>query len=70
MINDYNPYQYETPPLCGIDWLRQHKHDHTQAEIESLGMSVSVDGCKLPEINSSRGHQQARRNLQEIIKGD
>ena len=30
--------------LCGLKWYEKHKGDHTQEEIDSLGMVISVNG--------------------------
>ena len=51
-------------PLCGMDWLRQHLHDHTHAEIESLSIQVGIDGRTLPAVRAS----DTRGTIKNIVK--
>ncbi|KKN07839.1 hypothetical protein LCGC14_1062920 [marine sediment metagenome] len=38
-------YGQEIPePLCGREWLEKHQYQHSQAEIDALGIEVSVRG--------------------------
>lgn len=52
-------------PLCGMDWIRQHLHDHTHAEIEALRIELSLDGRCLAMVKSSttRGTVKSIVNL-------
>lgn len=43
-----------TELLCGQDWLRQHRNDHTQAEIDSLSIVISHNGKNLPPARTRR----------------
>jgi hypothetical protein len=31
------------PPICGMEWLEKHTDDHTQDEINNLGMELITD---------------------------
>jgi hypothetical protein len=33
-------------PLCGREWLDKHKYDHTQAEVDALGMEIITPAGK------------------------
>lgn len=45
-----------TQPICGEDWLRQHRLDYTQRDIGSLTIILSVDKRRLPAVsNKDRG---------------
>ncbi len=34
------------PPICGLDWLKEHEKDHTQQEIDSLEMVIITPTSK------------------------
>jgi hypothetical protein len=36
--------------LISEDWYKKHKKDHTREEIDQLGIEVSCDGRRYPEI--------------------
>jgi hypothetical protein len=52
-------------PIGGWEWLRQHLHDHTHAEMESLTIDVGTNGRMLPPLraNTKRG------TIKTIVKG-
>lgn len=33
-----------TEPLCGWEWLKKHREDHTQEEMAKLTIVTTVDG--------------------------
>lgn len=41
-------------PLCGQDWYREHRFDHTQAEIDSLSIVISHQGQNLPPVRQDK----------------
>jgi hypothetical protein len=43
MNNGYNDFHGQKPPLCGTDWMAAHEKDHTQEEVDSLGMEIITD---------------------------
>ena len=47
-------------PLCGYQWLRRHRLDYTQVEIDALRLEVRVDGKNLPgvEQGTSKKHRK------------
>jgi len=53
-------------PLCGRSWLEQHKNDHTQAEIDSLGIEVLVNN-KL-QVRVQSGDKKARGIIKEVVR--
>ena len=62
-----NLWNQETPePLRGREWLRQHQYQHSQAEIDALGIEVSVSGKLQGRIKS--GDKKARGIVKEIVE--
>lgn len=53
-------------PLCGYKWYDRHRHDHTQAEIDSLGIELKVNGKVMARVQA--GQRKARGILKEIVK--
>jgi len=51
-------------PLCGWPWYREHKHDYTRYDIESLTIQVSRDGQKLSPVPNTREGKQV---LKEVL---
>lgn len=58
--------------LVDRDWYEVHKGDHTQKELEGLGMELFVDGHKVGEIKNNekkkRGKSHRQLYLLEGIK--
>jgi len=42
-----------TEPICGTTWYLRHRYDHTQAEIDALGIEVKVNGKTQFKTDSS-----------------
>lgn len=36
--------------LCDEEWYQKHKDDYTEEEIAALGIEISVEGRKYPQI--------------------
>ena len=53
-------------PLCGYQWYSQHRNDHTQAEIDSLGIELKVNDRVMARVQS--GQRKARGIVKEIVK--
>lgn len=53
-------------PLCGWQWHDKHRHDHTQAEIDSLGIELKVNGKIQARVQA--GQRKARGIVKEIVK--
>ena len=53
-------------PLCGWQWHQKHRSDYTQAEIDSLGIELRVNG-KL-QVKTQAGQKEARGIVREIVK--
>lgn len=49
--------------LCGQDWYLKHRFDHTQAEIDSLTIAVSVNGQNLPPVRQDKKDQGLVKDL-------
>ena len=41
-------------PLCGWAWYQRNKNRITQADIDRLGIVVSVNGKELPAVSTSK----------------
>ena len=52
-------------PICGLDWLCQHRHDHSQEEIDALGIEVRVDDKLQGRVKS--GDKKSRGIVKAII---
>lgn len=52
-------------PLCGWPWLDQHRYDHTRAEIDGLGIEVSINGRAYAIVEA--GNTKARTIVKEIV---
>lgn len=50
-------------PICGWPWYRKHQNDHTQQEIESLTITIAVDGTQLtiPNKREAKGMVKDKR---------
>ncbi len=55
-----------TEPICGQSWLNKHRHDHTQEEIDALGIEIRV-GDKLQGRVKS-GDKKARGIVKAIVE--
>ena len=55
-----------TTPLCGQDWLDKHRNDHTQAEIDSLGIELRVCGKVQTRVQS--GQRKDRGIVRDIVR--
>lgn len=55
-----------TEPLCGRVWFDQHRLDHTQAEIDALGIEIKVDDRLQGRVKS--GDKEARGIVGEIVR--
>lgn len=53
-------------PLCGWSWHHKHRNDHTQAEIDSLAIEVSIDDRLQARARS--GEKKDRGIIREIVK--
>ncbi len=53
-------------PICGYKWYDRHRNDYTQAEIDSLGIELKVNGKLQAKVQA--GHKKARGILKEIVK--
>ena len=54
-----------TQPICGQDWLLQHRYDYSQRDIDSLTIVVACDGRDLPPI--SQDHKD-RGIVKDLVK--
>ena len=52
-----------TQPICGYDWLRQHRYDYSQHDIDSLTIVVACDGRDLPPVSQDRKDRGIVKNL-------
>ena len=66
MIGRYGVEMQE--PICGQPWLDKHRHDHTQAEIDALGIEVTVNSKLQGRVRS--GDKKSRGIVKEIIKAN
>ncbi len=66
MVGIIYPEYNDREPLCGWPWYQQHRHDHTWAEIDSLGIEVSVNGKLQGRVQS--GEKKARGIVKEIVR--
>lgn len=66
MVGIINPHIGRLEPLCGQAWLNQHRYDHTQAEIDSLSIEVSVNGRLQANVES--GNKKAWGIVKEIVR--
>lgn len=55
MNNRYESTIPSVPPICGSVWLLKHLHDHTQAEIDALGIEIRHDDKLLAKVKTSNG---------------
>ena len=54
-------------PLCGWEWYQQHRLDHTQAEIDSLGLELLINGNKMPTLK--QGDKKERHShYKDLVK--
>lgn len=53
-------------PLCGWQWHHQHRNDHTQAEIDSLGIELKVNDKVMARVQVGQG--KAWGIVKEIVK--
>ena len=53
-------------PICGWPWYQKHQHDHTQAEIDALGIEVSVSGKLQGRVKA--GDKKARGIVEQIVE--
>ena len=60
---------YYMTPLCGEEWLLEHGNDHTTAEVEELGIRISVDGKKVAEIKAGEKKRTIKRLIREVLSG-
>ena len=68
MVGRIYPTPASIEPLCGQDWLDRHRYDYSQADIDSLGIAVSVDGKDLPSVTSSKEDRAKRRRINSVVK--
>ena len=54
--------------LCSEKWYQKHKDDYTQADIDALGLEISVGGKKYPPLH--HGQKGKVKKLVEINKGE
>ena len=52
-------------PLCGWPWYQQHLLDHSQAEIDSLSITISHCGKNLPSV---RQDTKDRGLVKDLVK--
>jgi len=53
-------------PLCGAEWMYQHRHDHTPEEIGDLSIVVGIDGRKLPPVSAGEKRGKVKKNIKEL----
>ena len=53
-------------PLCGRQWHDQHRNDHTQAEIDSLGIELRVNDKVMVRVQA--GQRKAWGIVKEIVR--
>jgi len=53
-------------PLCGWEWLHQHRNDYTQAQIDALGIEVTCAGHRYPTITG----EQTRGTVKKLVKAN
>lgn len=61
---------HDRDPICGWEWLFNHKHDHSHDEIEALAIEVSFDGRNMAPVLASekRGKVKAAvRGLRDAV---
>ena len=66
-------YSYSVPrmpinqePICGWKWFRKHQNDHSQAEVDSLGIELRVAGKVLARVRA--GQRAARGVVTSIME--
>ncbi len=53
-------------PICGREWLRQQQYQHSQGEIDALGIEVSVSGKLQGRVRA--GDKKARGIVKQIVE--
>jgi len=66
MVGYIDPHQGRIEPICGIEWFRQHQYDHTQEEIDALGIEIKVDDKLRGRVKS--GDKKSRGIVKKIIE--
>lgn len=51
-------------PICGWPWYHKHRHDYSQAYIDSLTIQISNNGTKLSAIPNTRA---GKKVLKEVL---
>ena len=52
-------------PLCGWSWYQRNKNRITQADINSLGIVIAVDGKNLPAVRQAK---KDRGIVKDLVK--
>ncbi len=53
-------------PICGWAWFKKHRRDHSQAEVDALGIEVSVSGKLQARVQS--GNKKDEGIVEEIVE--
>ena len=50
--------------LCSPEWYEKHKNDYTEEEIAALGIEITVDKRKFPQIRQGDKKGKASKLLE------
>ena len=52
--------------LCGLKWYDEHKEDHTQEEIDGLGIVISINGKPRAKVSQGEKKGAVKHTLRQI----